>query len=385
MATYDAHKNFAASLVATAPSPAASGTSLVVTAAEGVNFPAVSFNATVWPTGARPTKTNSEIVRVTNIATDTFTITRTQEGTSARTIVVGDNISANITAKTITDLETAFNGIVNGRLTLTSGTPVTTADVTGAATVYFTPYGGNRISLYDGTSWQLYTFSEISLGLGTITNDLPYDVFVYNNSGTLTLEFLAWTSKTARATALVLQDGVWSKTGALTRRYLGTFHTTATTTTEDSARRRLLYNYYNRRPRKWERLATTVSWNYTTATVHQANAEVLNQVEFVNGVAEDAIHLSLGTGVTNTLATTNTTAGIGEDSTTTATPEVAIFMEPGTAIITMTGSFTKVPSIGYHYYAWLEWSVAAGTTTWYGAQSGIGMLQTGGLRGTVWA
>lgn len=112
----DAHKNFAASLVATAPSPAASGTSLVVTGGDGTKFPAAPFNATVWPVGVQPTTANSEIVRVTNIATDTFTIVRTQEGTAARTVIIGDQISANITAKTLTDAENPVAGVTGGIL-----------------------------------------------------------------------------------------------------------------------------------------------------------------------------------------------------------------------------------------------------------------------------
>src|SRR3990167_1333705 len=101
----DAHKNFAYSTVLTAPSPADSGTSLVVQSGDGTKFPTVPFNATIWPVSAQPTTANAEIVRVTNIATDTFTITRTQESTSARTVVVGDQIAATITALTLTDVE----------------------------------------------------------------------------------------------------------------------------------------------------------------------------------------------------------------------------------------------------------------------------------------
>lgn len=107
---FDAHKNFATSTVATAPSPAASGTSLVVASGEGARFPAVPFNATVWPSGALPTPANAELVRVTAISTDTFTITRAQESTSARTVLVGDQIAATITAKTLTDIETLVTG-----------------------------------------------------------------------------------------------------------------------------------------------------------------------------------------------------------------------------------------------------------------------------------
>lgn len=103
--TLDAHKNFAISTVATAPSPATSGTSLVVAAGEGALFPTAPFNAVIWPAGAQPRANNAEVVRVTVKSTDTFTITRSQEGTSARTVVLGDQIAATITAKTLTDVE----------------------------------------------------------------------------------------------------------------------------------------------------------------------------------------------------------------------------------------------------------------------------------------
>ncbi len=107
--SFDPHFNFAYSTVATAPSPATSGTSLVLSTGDGVLFPAPGtdghFNLTIWPTGVAPTKANAEIVRVTARSTDTLTITRTQEGTSARTIVVGDQVALTITAKVITDIE----------------------------------------------------------------------------------------------------------------------------------------------------------------------------------------------------------------------------------------------------------------------------------------
>jgi len=63
----------------------------------------------------------------------------------------------------------------NGRLTLTTVTPVTTADVTAATTVYFTPYLGDYIALYDGSNWVIRNFTEIHIDLtetqnGTTTN-----------------------------------------------------------------------------------------------------------------------------------------------------------------------------------------------------------------------
>jgi prepilin-type N-terminal cleavage/methylation domain-containing protein len=82
------------SAVATAPVPASSGTSLTVTSGQGSRFPTTPFEATIWPAGSVPSSSNAEIVLVTAIATDTLTITRAQEGTTARTVVIGDQIAA---------------------------------------------------------------------------------------------------------------------------------------------------------------------------------------------------------------------------------------------------------------------------------------------------
>jgi len=105
----DAHKNFAYTTVLVAPVPATSGTSLTVQVGRGPSFPATPFNAVVCVAGALPVNTNSEIVRVTNIAGDVLTIVRAQEGTVARTILIGDQIFAAITLKTLTDIEDAIS------------------------------------------------------------------------------------------------------------------------------------------------------------------------------------------------------------------------------------------------------------------------------------
>lgn len=112
----DQHRNFAVSTIATAPSPAASGTSLGVQSGDGTKFPTAPFYATVWPSGVNPLTTNAEIVRVTNISTDTFTITRTQESTSARTITAGDQIAQTITAATLDQFLALSGGVMTGEL-----------------------------------------------------------------------------------------------------------------------------------------------------------------------------------------------------------------------------------------------------------------------------
>lgn len=95
----DSKKNFASTVVLTAPTPAGSGVSLVVAVGGGALLPAVPFNAVVWPIGVLPLAVNAEIVRVTAIVGDTLTIVRQQEGTAARTILIGDQLAATINEK----------------------------------------------------------------------------------------------------------------------------------------------------------------------------------------------------------------------------------------------------------------------------------------------
>ena len=276
--------------------------------------------------------------------------------------------------------------ICDGRLTLTSGTAVTTADVTGATSMYFTPYTGNRVALFDGNKWKVYAFTEITGALGTLTSGLPYDVFLYDNAGTLTLEFTAWTNGTTRATALALQNGVYVKSGATTRRYLGTFYTTSTTQTEDSLAKRLLWNYYNRVPRVLQRIDQTNSWTYTNATIRQANGSTANQVETVVGVAEVPLSLTLFAPSTNTDANVGRKSGIGQGSTTVILSGNNVRMRYGTypaatnqLHIVELGLY---PAVGYQFWAWLEASGVTGTTTWYGDDGNTDELQ-GGLVGRI--
>lgn len=122
---FDAHANLALAPVLVPPSPALSGTSLIITGGYASLFPAVPFNCTVYPGGVTPTAANAEIVRVTNITGDVFTITRAQEGTTAKAIASGWQIANTVSVKVITDIENAFSTI-GGIQSLSAGTAVAT-------------------------------------------------------------------------------------------------------------------------------------------------------------------------------------------------------------------------------------------------------------------
>jgi len=258
-----------------------------------------------------------------------------------------------------------------GRITLTSGVAVTTADVTAAPTVYFTPYHGNRCSLYDGAAWQTITFTETALALGTDTTGNNYDLFGYLRTGALAIERLVWTNNTTRATTLTLQDGAWTKTGDATRLFLGTYRTTNSGQTEDSLLNRLVWNNFNRIAKPLAVSPPTTTWNYTTATIRQANGSASAQVSIMQGIAESPIAISLTVGVGNSTGGITIESGIGEDSTTTFLTNPGASTEPQTGasnvISQVTTSVVLVPTAGWHVFTWLEFSAATGTTSWYGS------------------
>lgn len=270
-----------------------------------------------------------------------------------------------------------ITSICSGRLTLTSGTPITTSDVSAATTLYFSPYGGAQIALYDGTStWNVRDFTELSIAVPAVANTM-HDVFVYDNAGTATIEVLAWTNDTTRATALTKQNGVYVKSGAATRRYVGSFRTLTSGQTEDSAEKRLVWNYYNRKIRFLRRYDSTASWNYSTSTWRQANGSASNQVALVIGVSEETVEANLTTTCQNSTSTARTVyAALNLDST------------AGSPVFTLgsnttVGGFTNnsvdithpgegYVAAGYHYIAWVEYGGGTDTQTWYcGSVRGI--------------
>lgn len=281
----------------------------------------------------------------------------------------------NISSVALVSQPTIDNHICDGRITLTSGIPVTVTDVTAATTIYFTPFKGNRVALFDGTSWSIETFSELSLSLGTDAQNANYDLFLYDNNGTLTLERLAWTNSTTRATGLALQDGVWVKSGTPTRRYLGTYRTYSVVgQTEDSQQRRYVWNYYNRTPRRLRRVESTASWTYTTATLREVNGTTdVNAIFVVIGVAGPMLDLTAIHVASNTNTGVTVSTSIGEDSRTINSDLIygAHNTPLANANVILTCRLVKYPAIGHHEYIWLEYSAATGTTTWIGVSSNL--------------
>lgn len=102
-----------------------------------------------------------------------------------------------------------------GRLTLVSATPVMTSDQTAKTSIYYTPYVNDRIPIYDGAFWTSKLFSELTLTLDSTNHAVNqvYDVFVWNDAGTIKVGTgPAWTAS-ATITVTIASPGVVSWTG----------------------------------------------------------------------------------------------------------------------------------------------------------------------------
>lgn len=278
-----------------------------------------------------------------------------------------------------------------GRLTLTSGTPVTTADVTAATTVYYSPYEGRYAPFYDGSAWAMADVGgELSQALSDATKSPAatsannnYDLFLWNDGGTYRCtRGPAWSSATARGTGagttelervqgrLVNKVAITNGPAAQRGTYVGTIRTTAANQCEDSLTKRLVWNTYNRRARPLFLGISTDSWTYSTNTWRQVQASATYQFEVVNGVDEDSVEASYIGVVTNSTATArNVRVSVGLDSTTTPNNGKTVFTSSSTTsslAAQQQAHFRGLVGLGYHYLAAMEKGADADTQTWIG-------------------
>lgn len=118
----DSTKNFAKATIESGFN--ASATSITLATGGGARMPTAPFNAVVWNFTDYPDPSddpNREILRVTAVASETLTVTRGQEGTSASAHGTSGKVYkliAGLTAKTFTDIAADLAA----KLSLTGGT-----------------------------------------------------------------------------------------------------------------------------------------------------------------------------------------------------------------------------------------------------------------------
>lgn len=303
-----------------------------------------------------------------------------------------------------------------GRLTLTSATPVMTTDVVGATTIWYAPDGGGFVPIYNNgtTQFQYYSFisgptdavgASIALGSNWAANTI-YDCFFALNGGVPTLcTGPAWTNSTAGSstrgtgagtTQLALINGLQTNAVSMTCRsangttfavaanqatYVGSFLTAAAGTIDfkfgsaasgGGAAVLSVYNPYNQGIQIAKVQDTQTAYTYTTAAYRQAGGTAGNQATVLIGLSGSAVEATGYAQPANSAGGVVGSVGIGIDSTTVNSASFQLAAQsPANVVGSAFSTYAGTPGAGLHTIVRQEYAVASGTTTWYCSVGGI--------------
>lgn len=295
-----------------------------------------------------------------------------------------------------------------GRGCLVSGQPVVQASVFGGTTVYYTPYVGNSVPLWNGSDFIETTFSEVSQATTDATKspaacaaNSNYDVFGWSDAGTFrATRGPAWTSDTARGTGagtteLQLVSGWWVNKNAITNGpgagagiYLFSIRTNGAGTVDfiyGSAAAGGgesvigLWNVYNAVPVATLVQDSNAAHTYNVAAYRAYDNSGSMFAGAIVGLPTSAVTVQAQSHVRTSVNSAQTyKLGIGVDSTTVPSGTEGIgvgvsvlFDQTLSAIVAMTPA-----PLGYHYYQLLEFGNASAVPS-FGGPTFDGILYRG--------
>lgn len=206
-------------------------------------------------------------------------------------------------------------GAPQGRLTLATGTPVMTTTQAAKTTIFYTPYVGDRIPLYDGTSMvPVQQVTELSVATNDTVNspaaigvNKVNDWFVWRDPGGVLrlVHGPDWTSDTARSAGTALQRifGILVNSASITNgppaqrgTYVGTTRSNASSQLDwipnpasvagGSPAFLYVWNAYNRVSIIATEADGTNSWSYN-GPERDSNASTNNSIHWVDGLGEN--------------------------------------------------------------------------------------------------
>lgn len=285
-----------------------------------------------------------------------------------------------------------------GRLTLTSATPVMTSTTSAQTTIYYTPYVGGLVPIYDGTRWTITPFTELSQATtdstkspAAVANNSVYDLFVWSDSGTLRCtRGPAWSNDTTRGYTLTMQNGILLNTSTITNgpgasrgTWVGTVRSNGSAQIDWIYGARAasgtaaffgLWNAYNRVNVATMVQDTTDSWTLASSSIRSANNSTTMRCTMVRGANEDAI-FALYSCAMSPSASGSAQVGVGIDSTSAFSGWMS-YAQTGT-LVAAPGGYMGLPGLGVHYVQALESSQNAGTQTFYGDNAVPTYMQNG--------
>lgn len=294
-----------------------------------------------------------------------------------------------------------------GRLTLTSLTPVMGTSVAAATTVIYTPYTGNMVPMFNGSNMVPIVVAEISQAT-TDTTQSPaavaasscYDNFVWNPSSPKLSRGPVWTNETTRSagTALTLTDGIFLNSvaitngpGALAGTYVGTFCSNASSTVDyifgtiasgGGMASFDLWNAYNRVPVDTVVGDSTSSWTYSVSSVWRAaNGNATMRINAVRGLNVDGITASYNA-LMEPGASTISSVGIGVSATTSFNGTTGSTSIAG-GFISQSAHFSGLMGLGLTFVSANEFNNTTTASTFFGNSGASTFLQSG-LEAALW-
>jgi hypothetical protein len=253
----------------------------------------------------------------------------------------------------------------NARLTLETGVSVSTSDQADKTTLYLTPHNGTKIALYYSSAWVYYDLSaDLSLAVGAYTASSAYDIWCYSNAGTPTLDSTVWADPAVEPTRGT-QDGITTKSGDATRRYVGSIYIDSGQKCQYTVLKRFVWNYYNivNAPLV---VKSSAAHTYNATTHRPINNDTSFKVEFIVGIKKP-ITFNLAGVCKAGAAGSNCYVGISTDS-----PTYVINQSYGAAsnynanyLTGYTGG-TDYLVAGYHYVYGIESGDASNAASFTG-------------------
>jgi hypothetical protein len=274
-----------------------------------------------------------------------------------------------------------------------------TGDITGGTNIYYTPFHGEFVPLWNGTTWVMNdTGGELVQALNDTTKsptaavaNAIYDMFVWNDSGVIRCtRGPAWLNQTTRALQLQKVQGYLTNSASITNGpvinygvFVGTIMTdnNALVTflqggqTPGSLQALIsLWNMYNRIDWCGMISDTTTTWTYSTSAWRPVNNNPNVRATYVCGLAEDPVVAAYEDLVYNTATGTVPVTGyigIGIDSTTVPSGLRGMSGNANSAALGIfanaLANYNQIPGLGVHFIQALENANAAQQVTFYGS------------------
>lgn len=310
-------------------------------------------------------------------------------------------------ASTITTLQATLQSLAanpQGRLTLTSGAPVLATGITAGTSVYYTPYVGNLVPIYDGSLINTVPFAELTLTLNSnhVASNI-YDVFAFTNAGAVTIGTgPAWNTATAGAGARGTGAGTtelsrtiggfWTNANSATLRngattyavnvncatYLGSIFIDGTNgqvsclLAYGQSRKWGVWNAYNRVPIILKAGDPTASWTWATSSYRPSNNNTANKITPFCGLPEEMVNNTFIQRVFSSSGSLDAFTGIGWNSTTAPSGTIGVY-NFSAQYFSQPASYVAPPFLGIANVNSLEYA-ETGTPGFTGAELNMALL-----------